>query len=146
MVAKELRVRGELGTEQSCNILTPSSSGYNSASFSFCSAAQWGAWGPSSLLGAGSHSSNCNRWLQTLISNQLELPVAPGYIIVWRPPASVSVASALNSTRPQSRLSPDIFDRMHQLFSQVNFLFDSSAGSDVNMLQYFKSYTLFLFS
>ena len=26
------------------------------------------------------------------------LPVAPGYIIVWRPPASVSVASAPNST------------------------------------------------
>ena len=55
---------------------------------------------------AGLTASNYNHWLQTLISNSLELPVAPGYIIVWRPPASESVASALNSTRPQSRLSP----------------------------------------
>ena len=29
----------------------------------------------------------------------------------------------LNSTRLQSRLSPDIFDRMHLLFTQVRFLF-----------------------
>ena len=63
------------------------------------------------------------------------LPVAPGYIIVSRTPASVSVASAPHSTRQQSRLSPDIFDRMHLLFTQVHFLFDSSAGSEVNMLQ-----------
>ena len=76
--------------------------------------------------------SNWNNWLQT--PNQPELPVAPGYIIVWYPPASVSVASAPNSTRPQSRLSPDIFDRMHLLFTQVHFLFNSSAGSEVNML------------
>ena len=47
----------------------------------------------------------------------------------WRPPASVSIASALNSTCPQSRLSPDIFDWMHLLFTQVHFYFDSSAGS-----------------
>ena len=60
--------------------------------------------------------------------------VTPGYINVWRPPASVSVASAPNSTRPQSRLSPDIFDRMHLLFTQVHFLFDSSGMSEVNML------------
>ena len=60
MVAKELCVRGELETEQSCNILTPCCSGYSNASFSFCWAAQPGTWGPSCLLGAGSHSSNCD--------------------------------------------------------------------------------------
>ena len=96
-----------------------------------------GPWEPSSLLGLVFTASNCNNWLQTLISNQLELPIAPGYIIVWRKPASVSVASALNSTRPQSRLSPDIFDRMHLLFTQAHFFFDRSAGSEVNMLQRF---------
>ena len=91
-------------------------------------------WGPSSLLDLVLTASNCNNWLQT--PNWLELPVAPGYIIVSRPPVSVSIASAPNSTRPQSRLSPDIFDRMHQLFIQVHLLFDSSAGSEVNMLHY----------
>ena len=67
----------------------------------------WGPWGPSLhwdlVLTLASYLKNSD-------SNQLELPVAPGYIIVWHPPASVSVASALNPTRPQSRLSPDIFD------------------------------------
>ena len=87
------------------NILTPSSPGYSSTSFSSCRTAQ------------------------------PEHPVAPGYMIVWHPPASVSVVSALNSTRPQSRLFPVIFDRKHLLFTQVHFLFDSSAGTEVNMLQ-----------
>ena len=39
----------------------------------------------------------------------------------------------LHSTRRQSRLFPDIFDRMYLLFIQVHFLFDSLAGSEVNM-------------
>ena len=92
-----------------------------------------GSWGPSSLLGLVLTASNCNNWLQT--PNSLKLPATLGYIIVWHPPASVSVASALNSTRLQSRLSPDIFDRMQLLFTQVYFLFDSSVGSEFNMLQ-----------
>ena len=57
------------------------------------------------------------------------IPVAPGYIIVWHQPVSVSVASAPNSTHQQSRLSLDIFDQMHLLFTQVHTLFDSSPGS-----------------
>ena len=47
-------------------------------------------------------------WLQLT-----ELPVAPGYIIVWNHLLPVSVTFAPNLTRPQSRLSPDIFDQMH---------------------------------
>ena len=89
-----------------CNILTPSSSGYSSTSSSFSWLLNRGPWGPSLYWDLVRTTSNCNHWLPTLISNSLELPVAPGYIIVWRSPASVSVASALNSTRPQSRLSP----------------------------------------
>ena len=41
---------------------------------------------------------------------------------------------ALNSTRRHSRLSHNIFDRMHLLFMQVNLPFDSSAGSEVSLL------------
>ena len=83
-VTKGLCVRGELETEQNCNIWTPSSSGYINTSFSFSWAAQPAA---SPQSGAGS------RWhliSKTLIPtpNWLELPVAPGYIIVWHPPAS----------------------------------------------------------
>ena len=44
-----------VGDWTDCNILTPSSSDYSSTSFSFCWAAQPGSWGPSPLLGAGSH-------------------------------------------------------------------------------------------
>ena len=60
-------------------------------------------------------------------SSELQLPdflSHPGYIIVLWP---------LNSTRRQSKLSPDLFDRMHLLFTRVHFSFDSLAGSEVNM-------------
>ena len=60
-------------------------------------------------------------------SSELQLPdflSHLGYIIVLRP---------LNSTRRQSRLSPDHFDRVHLLFTQVHFSFDSLARSEVNM-------------
>ena len=80
------RVMCELETEQNCNILTSSSSGYSSTSFSFSWAAQPGtlrAVSPQS--GAGSHTGipSPKLWVQLT-----EPPVAPGYIIVRRPPAS----------------------------------------------------------
>ena len=43
-----------------------------------------GSWGPSLLLCAGSHCLE----LQQTDSNELNLSVAPGYIIVWHPLAS----------------------------------------------------------
>ena len=127
------RVMCERWVEQSGNILTPSSSGYNSTSFSFSWAVQPGALWTQPLLGLGSHSSNCNNWLQTLDSNKMT-SCRTGLYNCLRSPASVSVASTPNSTRQQSRLSPDIFDRMHQLFTLVHFLFNSSAGPEVSML------------
>ena len=75
-----------VGDWTNCNILTPSSFVFRNTSFSFCWAAQSGVQrAHSPLLGAG---SLCNilsptNWLQLT-----ELPVAPCYIIVWRPPAS----------------------------------------------------------
>ena len=83
---KGLCVRGELETEQNCNILTPSSSGYSSTSFSFSWAAQPGTLRVASpQSGAGSHTdiSSPKPWLPLT-----ELPVTLGYIIVWHPPAS----------------------------------------------------------
>ena len=62
---KGLCVRGQLETEQNCNILTPSSSVFSSTPFSFCCLLNRGPWGPSSLLGLVLTASNCNNWLQT---------------------------------------------------------------------------------
>ena len=81
LYSKELSVRGELETEQNCNILTPpNSSGYKSISFPFSWAAQLGAWGPSLC------------WDMVLITVSF-LPLiwtsyCWGYIIIWRPPTS----------------------------------------------------------
>ena len=87
-------VRGELEMGTACHILTQSSSDHSSTSSSFCWAAQlWVTEGPSPLFEAGSHScilsptdsnSNCNS--NSLL--KLSQAVAPGYIIVWRPPVS----------------------------------------------------------
>ena len=66
-------------------------------------------------------------------SSELRLPdflSHPDYIIVLRP---------LNSTRRVSRLSPDLFDRMHLLFTQVHFPFDSLAGVNMQHKYYSKS-------
>ena len=53
MVAKGLCVRGELETEQNCNILTPSTSGYSSTFFSWAARSPGlfnrGPWGPQAL-------------------------------------------------------------------------------------------------
>ena len=85
MVAKGLCVRGELETEQTATYWPPSSFVFNGTSFSFC----WAAWlgvlrAHSPLLGAGSLYSI----LSLTDSKLIELTVAPGYIIVWHPPAS----------------------------------------------------------
>ena len=75
-----------VGDWTNCNILTPSSFVFSSTSFLFCYAAQSGVLrAHSPLLSAGSLYSilSTTNWLQLT-----ELPVAPGSIIVWHPPAS----------------------------------------------------------
>ena len=75
-----------VGDWTNCNILTPSSFVFSSTSFSFCWAAQSRVLrAHSSLLGVCSLYSMLSptHWLQLT-----QLPVAPGYIIVWHPPAS----------------------------------------------------------
>ena len=69
-----------VGDWTDCNILTPSSSVFSSTSFSFCWAVQPGVLRAQPTLGAGSHYS--------ISSPTPNLSVAPGYIIIWHPPAS----------------------------------------------------------
>ena len=84
-----------------CNILTPSSSGYSSTSFSFSWAAQPGVLRVASpQSGAGSHAGilSPKLWLQLT-----ELPVAPSYIMVYIHLLLLGVTYAPNSTHLQSR-------------------------------------------
>ena len=96
----------------------PHSSGHSSISFPFSWAAQPGVWGPSLcwdivLIPAYSLQliwTSCHR----------------GYIIIWPPPTSCErhICTQFNlSTVKFIPWSPDIFDRMHLLFTQVHFLF-----------------------
>ena len=108
-----LCVRGELETEQTSTYwpqvpltiaeLLPHSAGLLNL----------GPEGQSPLSGAGSHSvGNCDwDWTATLTPTQFELPVAPGFIIVWHPPTSRGhrMCTEFNPSAGQD----DIFDRMH---------------------------------
>ena len=131
MVAKELCVRGELETEQRLQHIDPGFSSYSSTSFPFCWAAQPGLTESRkpSVRELVLTASNCNNCLQT--PNSPELPVTPGYIIVWHPPASCGHHTCTQFNPSTGKVSPDIFDL---LFTLVHFLLYSSAGSEVNML------------
>ena len=83
-----LCVRGELETGTDCSILTPSSSDHSSTSFVFwlgCSTV--GHWGPKALcLELVITRASCLQLMQLQLTDSSS--VAPGYIIVWRPPVS----------------------------------------------------------
>ena len=108
----------ELETDQNCNILTNHSSGHNSVFFLFSWAAQPGAWG----------TSLC--WdMVDIPASSLQLiwtSCRRGYIIIWRPPTSCERHNS-HSIQPldsQGRpWSPDIFNHIHLLFTQVHFFF-----------------------
>ena len=110
-----------------CNILTPSSFVFSSTSFSFCWAAQSGVLRANSpLLGAGSLYSilSLTNWLQLT-----ELPVAPGYIIVWHPPASCE-------RRICTQFNPSTVKAISWCLWPDTPVPWSTAASKVNMLQY----------
>ena len=116
-----------------CNILTPTLlviAAFLSRSLGLLNR---GPEGPASA-GSESHSSNWNtdfKLWSPANSTSLSRRVISLFNVHLLPVAS---QFALNSTCWQSRLSTDIFDWMHLLFTQVHFPFDSSAGSEVNML------------
>ena len=96
---------------------------FSSTSFLFCWAAQTGAL----RTQPSAESWFLLPWTATTDSKLTELPVAPGYIIVWRPPASCEchICTQFNPSTIKVipwYLRPD---------SPVPW---STAGSDVNML------------
>ena len=125
---KGLCVRGELETEQRQQHIDPTLLAIAAFFYRSPGLLNRGPGGPAS---AGS-------WLSVLELEQLtshsDLQLTdflphPGYIIII-----VASQFALNSTCCQSRVSTDIFDRMHLLFTQAHFSSDSPAGWEVNML------------
>ena len=116
-----------------CNILTPTLLAIAAFLSRSPGLLNQGPGGPAS---AGTWFSllELEHWLQTLISNWLTC--CRTRVIFDTHLLLVASQFALNSTRRQSRLSPDIFDQMHLLFTQMHFSSDSSARSEVNMLHY----------
>ena len=120
-------MRGELETEQNCNILTPPQLFWlQQHFFPVLLGCSTGGLGPSLC---------CNMVLIPASSLQLiDFLSHPGYIIIWRSPASWGVTIRTQFNPSTVKVNPDIFDRIHLLFTQVHFSSDSSAGSEVNML------------
>ena len=116
-----------VGDWTNCNILTPSSFVFSSTSISFSRLLNRGSWGPIDLcwvLVLSTASYLQLDWLQLT-----ELPVAPGYIIVWHPPASCErrICTQFNPSTVKAIswcLRPD---------APVSRL---TAGSEVNMLHF----------
>ena len=113
---KVLSVRGELETEQNCKILTPQLFRLQQHFFPVLLGCSTRGLGTQPLLGHGSHSSIFSPIDLNFLSPGLYNNLTPTYFLR-------ASQFALNSTLRQSRLSPDIFDRMHLLFTQVHFFF-----------------------
>ena len=136
-------VRGELKTEQNCNILTPTlmaitaflsrSPGLlnrgplwdmflipaSSPQLIWTSTVQSGAWGPP-LLSAG--------FLYRILSPTDWISCAPNYIIIWGPLFFLTISYSIQPVHGQGYIL--IFlDRMDLLFTQMQFLFLSWPGS-----------------
>ena len=111
-------VRGSWRPNKDYDILTPQLFCYHCLSFPFSWAAKPGAWGPSSC------------WDMVLIpASSLQLiwtSCRRGYIIIWHPPTSCERhnSHSIQPVNSQGRpWSPDIFDQMRLLFTQVHLFF-----------------------
>ena len=126
-VAKGLCVKGELETEQTATYWPPLPLSLTALLLRSAQSGVLRVHSP--LLGAGSLYSILSPTDWTCLWHRV-IQLFDIYLLL------VGVTSAPNSTRPQSRLYPDIFDRMHLLFTQVHLLFDSSAeGQYVTILK-----------
>ena len=120
----------ELETEQRLQHTDPQLFWLSQPFFPVLPGCSTGGLGAQPLLGHGSHSSIFSPTDLNFLSPGLYNNLTPTYFL------RVSQFT-LNSTRQQSRPSPDIFDRMHLLFTQVHFSSDSLAGLEVNMQHFF---------
>ena len=109
-------MRGELETEQNCNVLTRSFFVLSSISFSFFRAAQPGTL--RSQLSAGSVSHCLELQQLTPDSRLTELHVARGYIIVLHPPASCGRNICTEFNPSTVKVIPWYFDRIHLLLDR----------------------------
>ena len=110
---KVLSVRVELETEQNCNILTPHQLFWiQQHFFPVLLGCSTGGLGPHPLH--GSHSRIFSPTDLNFLSPGLYNNLMATYFLR-------ASQFALNSTLRQSRLSLDIFDRIHLLFTQIHF-------------------------
>ena len=116
MVAKGLCVRGELETEQTATYWSPVL--LSLATLLSCSTGllNQGSWGPIALCWVLVLSTAS--YLQLTDSNQLNFLSHRVISLFDDHLLPVSIAFAPNSTCPQSRLYPDIFDWMHLFLDQ----------------------------
>ena len=117
--------------KRDCNILTPSSSVFSSTSFSFCWVAQPGPL----RVQPSAESWFSLPWTATTDSKLTELPVAPGYIIVWCPPASFE-------RRISTQFNPSTVKVIPWYIRPDAPVPWSTAGSEVNMLQTKDNYVI----
>ena len=111
-----------------CNILTPQLFWLSLPFFPILQGCSSGGPRAHPLLWHGSHFSTFSPTALNFLSPGLYNNLSSTYFLQ-------ASHFTLHSTRRQSRLSPDIFDRMHLLFTQVHFSSDSPAESEVNMQQ-----------
>ena len=110
-------MRDELETEQNRNILTPHQLFWlQQHFFPILLNCSTGCLRAQPLLGHSSHSSIFSPTDLKFLSLGLYNNLTHTYFLR-------ASQFALNSTLWQSKLSPDIFDRMHLLFTQVHFFF-----------------------
>ena len=117
-------MRGELETEQTATYWPPVPLSLAALLSRSVGLLNWGSialcWVP--VLSTASYLQlTDSNWLNFLLHQVISL--FDTHLLL------VGVTSAPNSTHPQWRLYPDIFDWMHLLFTQVHFLFNSSAES-----------------
>ena len=109
-------MRGSWRPNKDRNILTPQLFWLSQPFFPVLLGCSTGGQGAQPLLGHGSHSSIFSPTDLDFLSLGLYNNLIHTYF-------SRASQFALNSTLWQSRLSPDIFDRMHLLFTQVHLFF-----------------------
>ena len=109
-------MRGSWRPNKDCNILSPQLFWLSHPFFPVLMGWSTGGLGAQHMLGHGSHSSIFSPTDQNFLSPGLYNNLKFTYF-------QRASQFALSSTPRQSRSPPDIFDRMHLLFTQVHFLF-----------------------